>query len=145
MRELMKQDELLSEAQRLLRDGKHDHLSAAIANARNDLALKADAEQHRDEANRAVEQLNAIRNAELGMQADARAVAQSQIAALAAEKERAEQHRDALLAEKSNTARTCPRCAGTGKVVETYDDYGMADPKDVQCWVCLGSGKVRPA
>jgi hypothetical protein len=39
----------------------------------------------------------------------------------------------------------CPRCSGRGTVVKTYDDYGMADPKDVQCWTCRGVGYVVPA
>lgn len=41
-------------------------------------------------------------------------------------------------------ARVCGRCGGRGTVVRTYDDYGMADPKDVPCPSCDGCGKVVP-
>lgn len=37
----------------------------------------------------------------------------------------------------------CPRCQGRGYVTRTYDDYGMADPKDVQCPTCKGMTRVR--
>jgi len=41
--------------------------------------------------------------------------------------------------------RICPSCAGSGHVTRTYDDYGVADPKDVTCPTCNGSGRVVPA
>ena len=30
----------------------------------------------------------------------------------------------------------CSHCRGTGVTTTTYDEYGMADPKDVPCWYC---------
>lgn len=39
----------------------------------------------------------------------------------------------------------CPGCQGRGYVTKTYDDYGMADPKDVQCPTCKGMTRVVPA
>ena len=44
-----------------------------------------------------------------------------------------------------SSPRQCPRCNGKSTVVKTYDDYGMADPKDVPCPTCDGSGLVVPA
>jgi hypothetical protein len=38
----------------------------------------------------------------------------------------------------------CPGCDGRGTRTKTYDEYGMADPKDVPCWVCRGLGFVVP-
>jgi DnaJ-class molecular chaperone len=40
--------------------------------------------------------------------------------------------------------RRCSRCSGRGTVVKTYDDYGIADPKDVRCPCCDGTGWVQP-
>lgn len=59
-------------------------------------------------------------------------------------------HRDVaeLLAEinrRHARERDCPRCNGMGIVVKTYDDYGMADSKDVPCPTCDGTGRVMPA
>lgn len=42
------------------------------------------------------------------------------------------------------TPRQCPRCQGKGTIVKIYDDHGIADPKDVTCYTCDGSGKVVP-
>src|SRR5215831_7527780 len=42
-------------------------------------------------------------------------------------------------------SKICPRCDGRGTVVKVYDEYGIADPKDVRCPTCEGSGRVRPA
>lgn len=38
----------------------------------------------------------------------------------------------------------CPTCRGKGTVVMTYDEYGIADPKDVTCPVCQGHKYVQP-
>jgi hypothetical protein len=43
------------------------------------------------------------------------------------------------------SVQRCPRCKGEGSVTVTYDDYGMADPKDVMCPVCGGNRFVSPA
>lgn len=43
-------DSVLSEAQKFLRDGYHDHLSAAIAEARNTLNAKPEPPRYRNEA-----------------------------------------------------------------------------------------------
>jgi len=37
----------------------------------------------------------------------------------------------------------CPNCGGRGAVTRIYDDYGYADPKDVQCGVCRGEPRAR--
>jgi DnaJ-class molecular chaperone len=47
--------------------------------------------------------------------------------------------------EPVSAARRCPRCDGSGRIWTTYDDYGMADPKEISCPTCNGTGKVRPA
>jgi len=48
-------------------------------------------------------------------------------------------------ADRPDDRKWCPACDGKGTTVKTYDDYGMADPKNVRCWTCEGSGYVRPA
>jgi len=45
----------------------------------------------------------------------------------------------------SPTQTRCPGCNGRGTRTKTYDDYGLADPKDVTCWACHGVGYVVPA
>ncbi len=40
------------------------------------------------------------------------------------------------------TLVACQACRGFGTVRRTYDEYGMADPKDVTCYRCGGSGVV---
>lgn len=50
-----------------------------------------------------------------------------------------------LRAALGQAPRQCPWCQGRGTRVQTYDDYGIADPKDVRCGICDGVGRVVPA